>query len=87
LAERRRLFQAVRGWGDYDPARLSPGGGVFDRRAKSITLSPQIRARFGLDAERVPPATLIQAMLRAEVDLLWFGGIGTFVKAAQESHG
>jgi len=86
--ERKRLFALPRSsWTDYDPARISDGGGVFDRNAKSITLTPQIRSLFGIREEAVPPNRLIQALLTAKVDLLWFGGIGTFVKASQETNG
>src|SRR3546814_11409226 len=63
------------------------GGGVFDRKAKSIQLTPEMQACFGIEAERLTPAELIKRMLTAETDLLWFGGIGTFVKASHESHG
>ncbi|MDR3517120.1 MAG: NAD-glutamate dehydrogenase [Azospirillaceae bacterium] len=86
FAERRRLFELGRGWGDYDPAALSPGGGIFDRHAKSIALSPQIRQCLGLSDDRVTPSELIRALLSVETDLLWFGGIGTFIKAGSESH-
>ncbi|MGE5147100.1 MAG: NAD-glutamate dehydrogenase domain-containing protein, partial [Candidatus Eiseniibacteriota bacterium] len=87
LEERRRLFNLPRStWADYDAKLISKGGGVFERRAKSITLSPEARALFGLSRERVAPAELIRAMLTAQVDLLWFGGIGTFIKASHESH-
>ena len=85
--ERKRLFDLPRSsWADYDPKLISPGGGVFERSAKSIALSAEIRARFGISAERVTPAELMRAILTAEVDLLWFGGIGTYVKATGESH-
>ncbi|WP_207484717.1 NAD-glutamate dehydrogenase [Arenibaculum pallidiluteum] len=84
--ERRRLFDLPRSsWADYDRSLISEGGGVFERSAKSVALTPQIRERFGIERERVSPAELIQAMLRAQVDLLWFGGIGTYVKASSES--
>ena len=87
LEERKRLFELPRSsWSDYDPAVLSAGGAVFDRRAKSITLSSEICERFGINASRVTPNELIRAILRAEVDLLWFGGIGTYVKAPEETH-
>jgi len=87
LEERRRLFALPRSsWNDYDAAKLSPGGAIFDRGAKAVLLSPQIRTRFGIGADRMTPAELISLLLRAEVDLLWFGGIGTFVKSADESH-
>ncbi|HZT50595.1 MAG TPA: NAD-glutamate dehydrogenase [Stellaceae bacterium] len=84
--ERKRLFDLPRSsWADYDKALISKGGGVFERGLKSIPLSPEIRARLGIAAEHLTPMELIQAMLRAPVDLLWFGGIGTYVKATQES--
>jgi glutamate dehydrogenase len=84
--ERRRLFELPRSsWGDYDQSLLSTGGRIFERGAKSVQLTPEIRARFGIDRERVTPAELIQAMLAAKVDLLWFGGIGTYVKSSRES--
>ena len=86
-AERRRLFDLPRSsWGDYDPRLISPGGGVFDRVAKSVPLSPEIRELFGIEQERVTPNELISKMLVAEVELLWFGGIGTYVKARDETH-
>ncbi|MEJ1977876.1 MAG: NAD-glutamate dehydrogenase domain-containing protein [Acetobacteraceae bacterium] len=85
-AERKRLFDLPRStWRDYDPRVLSTGGGVYERRAKAITLSPEARARLGLDQATLAPAQLIQALLRQDVDLLWFGGIGTYVKAAAET--
>ncbi len=86
-AERKRLFERPRSsWADYDVSLLSEGGAVFDRGAKSIELSPQIRARFGIERERVTPNELIHAMLKADVDLLWNGGIGTYIKASDETH-
>src|SRR5581483_9210293 len=86
-AERERLFNLPRSsWADYDPAAISPGGGVFPRTAKSIPLSPEVRAALAVDAETLRPADLIRAVLRAPVDLLWNGGIGTYVKAATETH-
>jgi glutamate dehydrogenase len=85
FAERKRLFDLPRSsWADYDKKLISPGGGVFERTRKSVTLSPEIRARLGLAAERMTPAELIQVLLKAPVDLLWFGGIGTYVKARDE---
>ncbi len=86
FVERERLFRAVRSWPDYDTALISPGGGVFARSAKTIPVSPEMRARFGLDGETVTPDALIRALLRAPVDLLFFGGVGTYVKAHTESH-
>jgi len=86
FAERRRLFALPRSsWADYDRAKLSPGGAVFDRSAKSVQLSPEIRELLGLDQVQIAPGDLIRAILTAEVDLLWFGGIGTFVKASSET--
>ncbi|WP_366653882.1 NAD-glutamate dehydrogenase [Fodinicurvata sp. EGI_FJ10296] len=85
--ERKRLFELGRGsWDQYDKALISKGGGVFDRKAKSITLTPQIKTLTGLTQASVTPNTLISALLRAPVDLLWFGGIGTYIKASSESH-
>ncbi len=87
FAERRRLFALPRSsWADYDAAKISPGGGVFPRTAKTIPLSPEVRAALGLQAERVEPAVLLRAILAAPVDLLYFGGIGNYVKAAAEPH-
>ena len=85
--ERARLF-ALPGssWAHYDEKLISVGGGVFPRTAKSIPLSPEARAVLAVDASALAPNELIRALLRAPVDLLWNGGIGTFVKAAQESH-
>jgi glutamate dehydrogenase len=85
--ERKRLFETPRStWMDYDPGRISEGGGVFDRAAKHIPVSPRMATRFGLEGKRVTPQELIRALLTADVDLLWLGGIGTFVKAARERH-
>ncbi|UHC16731.1 NAD-glutamate dehydrogenase [Methylobacterium currus] len=86
FAERRRLFDLPRSsWADYDRSKISAGGGVFSRQAKTVPLSPQIRARLGLDRAEATPAEVMQAILRAPVDLLWFGGIGTYVRATSES--
>ena len=87
FVERKRLFDTPRtGWGDYDRKLLSKGGAIFERRAKMLTLSPEIRKRFGIDKERVTPNELMRGLLGAEVDLMWFGGIGTYVKSTHESH-
>jgi glutamate dehydrogenase len=84
-AERKRLFEGTRtSWDDYDRALISPGGGVFPRTAKSVPITDEIRAALGIDATALSPAELIQAVLRAPVDLLWNGGIGTVVKASHE---
>jgi len=86
-AERQRLFALPRSsWDDYDRKLISPGGGVFARSAKEIRLSPQVRAVLGMTAEAVDPEALIAAILQSPVDLLWFGGIGTYVKASHESN-
>jgi glutamate dehydrogenase len=84
--ERQRLFAGpATGWSDYDEAVISPGGGVFSRKAKSITLTEEIRTRFDIDAARLSPDELIHELLKAPLDLIWNGGIGTYVKAATES--
>jgi glutamate dehydrogenase len=85
--ERQRLFaRPGSGWQDYDASLLSQGGAVYERRAKSISLSPQAAGRLGLRTTPMAPAELIQALLCQDIDLLWFGGIGTYVKAVTESH-
>ena len=87
-AERDRLFHLPRSsWADYDPEAISAGGGVFPRTAKLIRLTPEVRATLEIDSEAVRPADLIKAILRAPVDLLWNGGIGTYVKASTETNG
>ena len=84
--ERARLFLLPRSsWADYDAGRISAGGGVFARSMKAIPLSPQARAMLGIEADSAEPAAVIQAILRMECDLLYFGGIGTYVKGAAES--
>ncbi|HEX7184123.1 MAG TPA: NAD-glutamate dehydrogenase [Thermoanaerobaculia bacterium] len=85
--ERARLFALPRSsWADYDTSLISRGGGVFERGARSIPVTPEMAGLFGLAVEQVTPNELMQAILRAPVDLLFFGGIGTFVKASAESH-
>jgi glutamate dehydrogenase len=86
FAERQRLFEKPRSsWQDYDKSRISRGGGVFSRSAKSIAVTPETRSLLGIEAQAVTPVELIRAVLRCEADLLWFGGIGTYVKASSES--
>ncbi|MBO9523873.1 MAG: NAD-glutamate dehydrogenase [Nocardioidaceae bacterium] len=86
-AERKRLFELPRSsWKDYDASLISDGGGVFPRTAKSIPLSPRVREVLGIEASALTPAELMHAILLAPVDLLWNGGIGTYVKASAESH-
>src|SRR5690606_30334343 len=83
----KRLFELPgSSWADYDPTKLSPGGGVFPRGAKAIDLAPAVRERLGLPEGRVSGQDLIRALLTLDVDLLWNGGIGTYVKASHESH-
>jgi glutamate dehydrogenase len=85
--ERKRLFEMPRsGWNDYDSKLISTGGGVFNRSAKSIPLSAEMKQLTGLSAARVTPNELISALLSAEVDLIWNGGIGTYIKASDETH-
>jgi glutamate dehydrogenase len=87
LAERQRLFDLPRSsWADYDRRLISEGGGVYARTEKSIPLSPAVRALTGLTADSVTPVELMHALLGAPCDLMWFGGIGTYVKAAAETH-
>ena len=87
FAERTRLFALpTSSWDDYDRKLISTGGGVWPRTAKSVPLSPQARKVLDVEAERLAPTELIHAVLRAPVDLLWNGGIGTYVKASPESH-
>jgi glutamate dehydrogenase len=87
FAERQRLFKLARSsWADYDTKKMSKGGGIFARGEKSIRMTPEIKKAFGIMAESLTPAELIQAMLRADVELLYFGGIGTYVKATSETH-
>ena len=85
--ERQRMFKLPRSsWADYDKALISKGGGIFPRSLKSIPLSKPVRAMLGVEAEALDPAALMSAILKAEVDLLWFGGIGTYIKARGETN-
>ncbi|MEU3056249.1 NAD-glutamate dehydrogenase [Streptomyces griseus] len=88
-AERRRLFDLPRSsWADYDTGLLSAGGGIHPRSAKSIPLNAHIREALGIDASvsKMTPADLMQTILKAPVDLVWNGGIGTYIKAVSESN-
>jgi len=86
-AERERLFRLPRSsWADYEPALISAGGGVFERAAKSVPISLDMKRIFAITEDQLTPAELIRHMLTAEIDLLFFGGIGTFVKAHNETH-
>ncbi|HEV2595163.1 MAG TPA: NAD-glutamate dehydrogenase domain-containing protein [Sphingomicrobium sp.] len=85
--ERKRLFELPRSsWDDYDRKRISKGGGVFARTEKSISLSAEARQALGISDKTLDPASLINAILKAPVDLLWFGGIGTYIKASAQSN-
>ncbi|MEY2445153.1 MAG: glutamate dehydrogenase [Ilumatobacteraceae bacterium] len=87
FAERKRLFDMPRSsWANYDPTLISLGGGVYPRTLKTITLSPEARKRLGTDQSRFTPYELVSTILRAPVDLLWNGGIGTYVKASSETN-
>jgi glutamate dehydrogenase len=85
--ERKRLFELPRStWADYDKRSLSKGGGVYERSAKSVPLSPEAQELLGIAAAAPAPLEILRAILRMPVDLLWNGGIGTYVKATAESH-
>ncbi|WOF43835.1 NAD-glutamate dehydrogenase [Sphingopyxis indica] len=85
--ERQRMFDLPRSsWDDYDKKLISKGGGVFPRSQKSIPLSPEAQALLGLSQPEIDPSGLISAILKAPADLLWFGGIGTYVKAAGQNN-
>ena len=85
--ERKRLFELNRSsWADYDAKLISKGGGVFPRTEKVIKTSPEIRALLGIEAKEIEPAALMTAILKAPVQLMWFGGIGTYIKDASENH-
>ena len=87
FVERQRLFALPRSsWRDYDTSLISVGGGVFDRSAKSIALGPEVRTLLDLDEAEASGEDVVRAILRARVDLLYNGGIGTYVKASGEEH-
>jgi glutamate dehydrogenase len=86
--ERKRMFELPRStWDDYDKSLISEGGGVYSREQKSIPISPQVRTALGFedDVDELPPPDLLRRILKAPVDLLWNGGIGTYIKAETES--
>ncbi len=85
FAERQRLFKAVLGWGEYDTQIISQGGGVFERNAKSIEVSAAMQGVLGITDAKLSGEALIRAILQAPVDLLYNGGIGTYVKASEET--
>ena len=85
--ERKRMFDLPRSsWADYDRSVISKGGGVFARTLKEIEVTPEMKALTGIGSARVSPGELIRALLKADVDLIWFGGIGTFVKATHQTN-
>lgn len=86
-AERDRMFKLPRStWQDYDKSLISKGGGVFSRAEKAIALTPEIKSMTGLSKDTVTPNELMHALLKSEAELLWFGGIGTYIKSQAESH-
>ncbi len=87
FAERERLFNMERStWEDYNASLISEGGGIFSRSSKSITLTPEVQALISSKTKTMAPNDLIHALLKAKVDLLWNGGIGTYIKASSETH-
>ena len=87
FVERQRMFALPRSaWSDYDATLISKGGGIFSRAAKSIPISAEMKARFEIKEDSLSPNDLISALLKAPSDLLWNGGIGTYVKASSETH-
>ncbi len=85
--ERKRVFDLGRSsWRDYNEKLISKGGGIFSRSEKSITLSKEAQAAIGLDQDKATPQEIMQAILKAPVDLLWFGGIGTYIRASDETN-
>lgn len=87
FVERKRMFALPRSsWVDYNLDLISSGGGVFSRNVKSIDISPEMKRRFAIEEDKLNPNELISALLRSPVDLLWNGGIGTYVKSVSENH-
>lgn len=85
FAERKRLFDGAKGWDEYKPGCISAGGGVFQRAAKSIALSEAVQQKLGITKDKLSGEALIRAILQAPVDLLYNGGIGTYIKASFET--
>jgi glutamate dehydrogenase len=84
-AERKRMFALPRSsWDDYDRSKMSAGGGIYPRTQKSISLSKAAQTALGIESATIDPASLINAILKASVDLLWFGGIGTYIKGSAQ---
>ena len=86
FAERKRLFDNVKGWDEYNLKKLSKGGRIFNRSDKSLKLTEEIKKKFNITEDELSPNDLIRYMLKAKVDLLWFGGIGTYIKSSKESN-
>ena len=87
FAERERIFALPRSsWDDYNKDLIGKGGGIFARTLKEIPLSPDVKALIGTTKDSMSPPALINALLKAKADLLWFGGIGTYIKAATQSN-
>ena len=84
FAERQRMFDARLNWNEYNPKLLSPGGAVLERAAKTVIISDEVQKMLDLPQRTVQPAEVMKAILRARADLLWLGGIGTYVKSASE---
>jgi glutamate dehydrogenase len=85
-AERQRLFSSLSAWEDYDLSKISKGGGVYDRSAKIIEITPEVANAFNIEVPELSPDELVSKILQTQVDLLFFGGIGTFIKSQIESH-
>lgn len=83
--ERQRLFDDVKGWDDYNKKLLSKGGRIYLRQEKSLELTKEIKKRFDIEEDKISPNQLIRAMLKSRTDLLWFGGIGTYIKSKNET--
>ena len=87
FAERKRLFETPRStWDDFDKSLMSKGSALYSRAAKSLKLTPEIKARFDIDKTEVTPSELMTALLKSKVDLIWNGGIGTYVKSSGENN-
>ncbi len=84
--ERKRLFDAELSWEDYNKDLISQGGGIFSKKDAEIKISPEMKSVFEINEDVLPPSVLIQKMLKAKYDLLWLGGIGTYIKASEESN-
>lgn len=87
FVERKRLFSTPKStWADYEKSLISSGGGIFSRDQKTISITPEMKSAFGIYDDNLTPAELITSLLKAPVDLIWNGGIGTYVKSSNETH-